>query len=370
MTKKKTVYGLLFLTLPTLVVVAAVLALMNWRIPTHVQIELTVDRVVFTLGGTGAASTPILKSVRFQSITVEKFARIELEPEKLDVADPSEYILADNRYLAWKSLTITPPVVITAKDETLQPAVTLESARDTAGSLDKVWAMPGAVVTLEVRGSRTEDLTVKLDQEESSIGLSFSGPFQLITDYCRISGISKLPYSADSLTYRAELPNRNSRVKITGQPGSLILILKILPEKVIDLFYKDGIPVTALDFTHLDETGKVSTTLVKDKAGEIIYPDYLKVEKVFFKAPDYISLDQLDKFQIEEIALDTEHKGIKLRLNGITGRLRTGSREFPKDQRLTLFDTFWQDSRLVILFSIIVWVLPTTVGGYRLYKEI
>ncbi len=136
MTKKQWAYALLLLTLPTLVVVVAMFVLMNWRLPTRIRAELTADRAVFTLGGTD--STPILNSVGFQSITIEKFAGIEFRPEKLAVADPTQYIHTASAYpeSAWTSVTVTAPVGITGEDDTLQPAVTLESARtglNTAG---------------------------------------------------------------------------------------------------------------------------------------------------------------------------------------------------------------------------------------------
>ncbi|NIR47461.1 hypothetical protein GWO43_03175 [candidate division KSB1 bacterium] len=373
MTKERTkpVRALLLLALPTVVVAAVVLILMNWHILTKVQVDLTVDRTVFTKGGSN--SMPILKSVSFRSLTIEKFASIEFSPEKLEAADPAQYILIEDRYpeSAWKSLTLASPVVITGEDETLQPSVTLESARpdlNVAGKLDGVWARPGSEITLEVTDSQTNVLTIKVDRQASSAALSFHQPFQLITSYIRIGGITSMPFAADLLTYKARLPNHSRDVEIKSQPHSLAFILTLSPEKTTDLFYKGGIPVTSLDFIRQDETGNPVTALVK--GGEIAYPDYPKIETVAFQAPDFIGLDQLEKFRIEEIALNREPKGIRLRLNGTAGHIRTGSRAFPKDHRLTLFDRLWQNPQLMILFSIVVWVFLTTVGAYRLYKEV
>jgi hypothetical protein len=162
--QRKTLYSLLFLVLPTLVAVVVALVLINWRIPTPLEVDLTVDRVVFTVGGTDL--TPILNSVSVQSITAEKFAYVRFSPEKLEVADPAQYIDTEDRYpeSGWVSLAVTPPVVITGEDEVLQPAVTLDSAitgANTTGSLGQVLVRPGAEVTLEVRGAQTVDLTSK-----------------------------------------------------------------------------------------------------------------------------------------------------------------------------------------------------------------
>jgi hypothetical protein len=353
------------------VVIVVVLVLMNWRIPTRVQVELTADRAVLTVGG--ADATPVLNAVAFQSLTVEKFARIVFRPMTFEVADPAQYIPAEDRYpeSAWTALTVAPPVEITGEDDTLQPAFTFEGANvgaQASGRLDRVWARPGAEVTAELRGTQRAELTIKIDRQESFAALSFREPFQLMTTYGRVSGISGLPYRANSLTYRAQLPTHSPVIDITGRPQMLVLILTMADHKALDLFSTGGIAVTDLDFTRQNPIGEPETALVKD--GEITYPDYPDVKKVSFKPPDFLSLARLQKFRIEEIALDPEQQGMRLRLQGIARHVKTGPQAFPKDHRLTRFDTLWQNPRLMVLFGIVVWVFPTTVGGYRLYKEL
>ena len=363
--------SLALLMLPTLAVVAAVLLLMNWRVPTLVQLDIIANRVVFTVDGTD--STPILNSVHFQSITFEKFSRITFSPERLEVADPAQYKPMEDRYpdSAWRLLSITAPVEITPEDETLQPAVTLESARpgeNTAVALDHLWARPGADVTLEVKGTKTVAVTVKVDGQESSAALSLREPFHLMTHYGRISGITNLFYKSDSLTYRAQLPDQDRFVKIIGRPGSLVVSLTIGPEETTEPFAKGPIPIKAFDLTRQSLKGDRETTLLKE--GGILYPEYPKIERVSFKSTDLIGLDRLEKFRIEEIGLDAEQKGIRLRLKGIAGYVKTGSRDFSEDHRLTRFETIRQNPRLMVLFGIIGWVFPTTLGARRLYKEL
>ncbi len=337
--------------------------------------NLTVNRGVFTLGGT--ESIPILNSVSFQSVTVEKFDSIKFIPTKLEVADPKQYTSGDGKTgdqypeSAWKSLAVVKPLIITGEDERFQPAATFEgiiSGLNTAGILDKIWARPGSEITLELSSTKKIVVAVKVDLQRSSGILVIHGPFHLITDYGRFSGITELPYGTDSLTFRGRLPEHSPSIEITGQKDSLLFILTISPEETIDLFFEGGIPIEALGFIRQsEETGKVVTALVN--SGEIMYPDYPHIEKVLFKTPDFVGMERLDKFSIEKITIDREKRGFQFLLNGIVGHIRTGSPEFPKDHRLTLFDTLWQNPRLMILFSIIVWVFPTTVGAYRLYKE-
>ena len=126
--------------------------------------------------------------------------------------------------------------------------------------------------------------------------------------------------------------------------------------------------MTSLYFTSQDRTGNRITSLVAE--GEISYPDGPQNERVSFRPPDFIGLDRLEKFNIETIELDSKHQGIRLRLHGIAGHVKTGSREFPRDLRLTRLDTLQQNPRLILFFSILVWVVPTAVGGYKKYREL
>jgi hypothetical protein len=369
--KQKPVVALLYLAMPTAVVVMAVLVLMTWRVPTRVQVDLTVNRAVFMLDGTD--STPILDSVSFQSMTVERFARLVFSPEKLEVADPAQYKPMEDGYQqsAWKSLRVTRPIAITGEDEALQPAVTVEGAKPGpkgVGTLDRIWARPGAEVTVEVRDAKARTLIIKVDRQQSFATLSLQEPFQLLTEYSQLDGVTRSPYRADSLTYKAQLPDHSRIIEIISQPRAFVLIVVIAPEETSRLFFQGGIPVTALDFTSQNSRGDRETTLVKD--GEITYPDYPKMAKVSFKASELVGLDRLQKFHITEVALDPAHQGIRLRLSGIAAHFRSGSQTFFKDHRLTRFDILWENPRLMVLFSIALWVFPTTMGGYRLYKEI
>lgn len=367
---KKPLYALLWLAMPTVITILVVLIIMNWRLSTRINIDISVERVVFTIGS--RELTTILNSVGFRSLTIEKFNRVMLSPETFAVADPAKYSLDEDRYAqsAWNSLSIVSPLVIIGDDNNLAPSITLENLEagsKNTGILDRVRAHPGADVTLELSGARATVLTLKVESQNSSAVLSIQEPFHLLTAYSRIRGISDSPFQADLLTYRIQLQKHNTEIEIEGQPGALVLILTISPEENTDLFPKEGIPVTALNFTRQNEIGNHVTTLIKD--GEISYPDYPQLAKISFKATDFIGLDNLKKCRITAMNPSPEPKGIHLLLDGIAGHISIGSREFPHDYRLTLFDSLWQNPQLIILFSIILWIFPTTVGGYKLYKE-
>jgi hypothetical protein len=368
--KKRPIRALLLLALPTLVVVITALVFMQYRIPTLVRIGLTANRAAFSVAET--EWTPLLNAVRFESVTVQEFSSIQLNPVKLEVADPVQYIYSEGRYpeSAWQPLELSSPVVIAAGEQILQPSFTLESSLpglSGAGTLDQIWVNSGAEVNLEVSGDRGEVVVVRVVGQQSSAVLSLKESFQFMIEYCRVEGVTKTADLADSLTFRGELPTHSPAIEITGQPQSLVVVLKVSPELETNLFPSTSIPVTALDFTRQIPQGLRVTSLLKE--GEITYPDHPEIEKVVFKASDFIGLDHLDEFYVERLELDRENGGIHLNLVGVAGHLRTGSLGASIDHRLTLYDVVSHSPRMVILFSMIIWVFPTTVGAYRLYKE-
>ena len=102
----------------------------------------------------------------------------------------------------------------------------------------------------------------------------------------------------------------------------------------------------------------------------IPYLDYPGMARVSFKRPDFIVLSRFRQFRIEAIALNLASWGMRLHLRGVAGQIWTGPHAFQNDRRLTRFDTLWRNTRLMVLASVVVWVFPTTVGAYRLYKEL
>lgn len=374
MVQRKLIVRFFLLLTPTVVVAVAAIVLMAWRIPTRVELQVAVNRALFTLGGSSATS--IMHLPKFQSLTIEKFAQLRLSPEELEIADPTQFIPNDDRYpeFSWKSLAFIPPIVITGLNQRLQPSVTVEFARadhKAGGTLDRLWGNPGAEVTITVRDKRTAYLGVQMSAQQSSMNLLLHEPFQMIVEFGSISGIKGPQEQLDSRTFRVRLPDHIPEITIRGQPDALLLMTTMSLTKAVNIAPKGGIPISAIDFTRQgfkDSKGKRETTMVED--GVITYPDYPDIERIPVKASDFIALDGLKKFRIQQIVLDPESEGLKLRLGGIATHIATASPEFKNDYRLTRFDQLWKNKRLVILFGIVVWVFPTTVAAMRLYKDL
>ena len=169
------------------------------------------------------------------------------------------------------------------------------------------------------------------------------------------------------MTYRAKLRPESRFVEITGQPSAFVVSLTFPSKGGMDVYPK-GIPVTVVSFTRQGPRGSPETALTGP--GEISYPDYSAIPKLALRGSDFVAIRGLSGFRIDEMENASNANGLRLRLSGVARELTSGSPDFPTDRRLTWFDTLWQSSRLLALFAIGVWVLSTTIGGYRLSLDI
>ena len=370
--RRKVVLG--WLALPTIVVAVVTLVFMWWRVPTHIRLDLTVDRVEFTVGQRGPSFIQILKAIPFQSLTFERFASVALEPKSVAIADPTQYDLEQGRFKesAWKSFTMNDTTVrFTSRDQARLPSLTLERATPGppgVGTLDTVRVNPGTTVSLELTGSQNRAMTMRVEGKETRAVASLHGPVLLTADHAIPQGLGTVPFgNSDSLTYRLLLRQDSPTVIIDGQPGVLILNVKPTSPASASLLPDEPLPISSVSFLRQGERGDRVSTVIGN--GEISYPDVEEVPKHNFSAPDVVGLDRLDRFSIITMVFDPERAGIRLHLDGKAGHVVTKHGDFPTDHRLTRFQEFRHNQTLTALFIVVTWALATTFGAYRFYKE-
>lgn len=362
---KKGNYTVILLSFPSVIVAIVVVILMYWYLATEISIDLIVNRVVFTVGGSGLVQ--LINPVTVDSVTIDHFDHIELRPVKLEVADPVQYQYQEDRYpnSAWTPISVKDHmVIITGMSQMTQYAATIEGIQP--GKLDRIWIEPGSKVTLHLRGKGLTNLTMAIEEQKSSVILRPPEPFHIITDYCHLAGIRQLPYQADSLTWRGWLLENDPYIEVTSQntPPSLFLNLTISSEQQAkQLSFKNKVPVTAVNFSKQDSMGDRKSSLMKPAT--VVYPGYPTIDKKNIKGIDFLVIEELQDFSIEKISLDSENNGIRLQLTGKAGFARAGS----TDLRLTCFEALWYNWKLTILFGIIVWVFPTSAGFYKFFVD-
>ena len=357
------VFGLLIL--PSAVIAVVTLGLMNWRMPTRVQIDLVVDRVAFSIAG--SQPVPILdNAVGFQSLSIESFDSITFKPATLQIADssPAEGGGAD---IPRNATAADEVVVLRGRKEDL-PIVTIMSddgAAGSAGRLEAISVDPGTQVILETIGGA--GLTIRLDGHSLALAVLPLGVFRLNAARTIQEGKLAKAKQHNLIALRAELAPDSPLIELRSLPQSLVLTLTPVKNMTIELLSKSGAPIRDIELTRQNQSGGREPSLVA--AGEIRYPDFPAKEKVVIDPHDSFGLDQLNHFFITQLSLDPGGKQIRLRLAGVAGHIQTLAGAAREDRRLTRFDSLWYGSKPTVLFSILVWVFSVTLGAYKLYKE-
>ena len=365
---------LFLLLLPTVICLGIGILLMNWRIPTHIRLSCTVDRVTFTVdspdqsgGNETVTGSYILDSMSITSITIQRFSNLIFYPDHLQVADATQYDAFQGGYpaSAWRILNFTPPLEMKGYDEVLQPAVTIEAASpdgNGVGTLERVFARSGSEITVE---AQTRDVRIRIYGQQPSAILAPHRLFQLIADQVQVLNVLQAPFDSPSLTYKASLPDRNPHIEIAGHPGSLALFLTTAAASTSDPF-SSKIPVSTIDFTHQAVDGNRVTSLVDN--GAMTYPDYPGIGEIPIRKGDFIGLDRLQRFQIEEMTLIPD-KGIELQLNGIAEEIRLGSADFHRDRRLSRFDALWQMLPFQVI-GLLAWFFSTALMVSKFFSRL
>jgi hypothetical protein len=371
----KRVSPIWLISAPAVLAAVVAIGLMLWSIPARVQVELTTERVEFVIGEAAQGKTT-LEGFDMQSVSIEKFDALSFEPDRVEVADPSQYQVETDDFpsSAWKPLNVdgskVTKVTLGAKDQTRHPRVTVEGL-NAAGSetihLDPMAVVPGTRITLEtreVRGKR-EGFTIQITGQ-AMVSLSIDKPFKLIADHAELRDIA-LPFrQQDEFTYRVTLPNQASWIEVIALPGGPILSPTFTSGQSPTSFYSRT-PVVAMDFTKQDPSGERVSALVGQ--GTIGFPDYPHLGSVPLNEGEAIGLERLDKFMIQRVTLQPGGGGMNVVGHGLVKQIRTRRGDIPIQHSLTALDALWHNSRLAVFVTIIATVFTTSLGAYRFWKE-
>lgn len=355
---------------PTIVVGILALLLMNWRSPSRVQVQVLTNRFSFKVAGT--EPTQVLDSVQLRSITIDSYSSLELNPDQAESANPADFS-NDGKISesSWKRLRVTPPMIFKAREASLEPSITMESAETGShplGMLDRLWARPGTQVTLDSSNPSPLQVSVRFSGQPTLGILSPEGAFRLFCNYAQVFGANFPQPPADSQAFRFHLASSSPQVQVRGAPDSLGLFLALENRNSSAIFSTEGFPVAAIDFTRQNSQGNVESSIIG--AGELTYLDDPKADDIRLNPSDVVTLGDMSQFRIQSIAMDPTAHSLHVTASGIARIVRSGSIGFVHDRRLTYFDRLRHNPVWLLLFSIAGWAFPTTVAGYKLFKEL
>jgi len=359
---------------PPVLAGAITVGLMLWPLSARVQVELTTERVEFTIGEMPLGKTTV-GGFDVQSIAIEKFSALALEPDRLEVADPSQYQVERDEFSpsAWKPLNVNGSrVTWDAKDQIWHPRVAVEGLNGSGQAgihLDSMGVTQGARVMLEaqeIHGGKNDRFTLQVTGQET-VTLSIHKPFKLVADQTEMRELA-LPFrQQDELTYRVALPEQASMIAITALQNGPILSLTVASGQSAASLFNDT-PVVSMDFTKQDSSGGRVSALIGE--GTISYPDYPHLGSVPLKEGEAIGLERLDKFTIERVALQPKGRGLKVVGYGLVKQVRSKRGNLPIEHHLTVFNAVWHTARPAVLVTILAAILTTSLGAYRIWKRL
>lgn len=369
------------LILPTVVAMVVTMGLMQLPLSTTIKLDVTTERVEFVVGTIPNVLQPIMDVGHVRSISIEKFAALSFAAASIQVADPTKYDLVKAAIpeFAWIPLTPSEPnITFVGGDTRLHPRITIDplSEGGQVGELELATdAVTGTTVILEARGRPTTQghsgksyhgLTI-IGTEQGHTTLVIRTPFLLTADHMPITSVATgLAQEQQEVTYRIHLRPSKPWIKFDGRADGLILSLTFTPDQPT-LIAPKGIPVEALEFTSLDQYGDRVSALTGD--GTITFPDYVHLGRIKLAKGQAIGVTGLSGFLIKELTLNPTQGGLRLVGEGMAKEVLTKTGQMLIPHRLTAFDAIRYNPTLAAMLSIVLWVFPTTVGAYRLWKE-
>jgi len=372
--KKHRSRTLLWLALPTLILLPLVLLSTFWTVPTHVQLEVATTRLAVTLGGQERREI-FSRSVPFSSLVIESCKIVAFAAEKLEVADPQQLVAGTKAEeaphfptTAWQEIKPTDPVRLSCSDPAAKVTLnSLDPASPRLGSFDRIYFEPGSQVVLEAFSGREPAVSAEIATPQD-LHLALGSELELVADLVKPDGI-QVPFAGDLLTYRAWLPEARRMVEVTSGQHGLVLIVTPPRGQVAELFAEPlDLPLSSVEMLEEDLDGRLITPL-RDEA-TLRYPDYPAVPAVTLKKEDAVGLGGLSDARLRSLRFDAEKGALRATFDGTARRATTLAGAIATDRRLTLYHTFRYNWRWALLAVAATWLVSTSWAAFEAWKKL
>lgn len=369
----------LWLFLPTLIAVLLAGLAMAVRRPTTVMLDLQVDHFGFVVAKQ-ERDVLLLDETPFSALDIHLLQDASLRRGDLLRLPPGAFDCAALPRQATDKF-LPDPLELQASDRVASALLVEVQAGAPSATLSGVYVAGGTRVDLGAPPATAANappvkagavavkqggLRVGIVGRESRVLALLPGPFRL-DGYALMSGEAGGVAQPGQFSLCGR-PAATAELEARGGSGQALHLDLSLPAGDSSLaLVPAGVRVAELDFTRLDAEGRRLSTLVG--AGRITYPDDLAQKEMAVEAKDYVRIAGMQDFRIKTLEWRPEHGELRLRAQGQAGELRVGPEGAGRDARLTWFASLSGSPALVALFGILVWVFPTTVAGWKLWKE-
>ena len=330
-------------TLAGVVLAVLLMASSFWRIDAHLAIQVHTGRIEFA-ANPGLDQKRLTDSLFFTKLSLQHVGQLSFSPEELFVANPDELDWETDTYppKAWLALPSNGRTwQFQASQSGISPMVTLESIEQkesSVGKLDAIILSQPATVTLEMANDRAITLAIRTEQSPQRVVLSGLEKVALVEEGLKLEQATHLSFSQDQeLTYQALFENTSGTITVNGKDTTFIAVINPDQSRENMLFSKTVLPLESVDVSWQDpQTG--ARTIHKKFQGTVRYPNLPDLPKVSFQAPMFLTIEDLNRFEITGIRFDPDNQTFVVDMQGTAGYVKTGTRNNPRDLRPTMFD--------------------------------
>lgn len=350
--KRRSALVLVFLVLPSIVAVAGALVLMNWRVPTQIELDMRVDRVSFTLAGTERVAV-FERAISFDALSLEQLAHVTLSAARLTPLDPPGPARTN------VALTLE-----AAPQDRMALDFEGHGAQAGIGRMAALAADPGTQAVLEVRQGATPALILRLDGAAMETSVLPVGALDITVSNAAVVSPADLP-QVPRWRARVELAEAEPIVSARATASAFTAI--VTPARATQVLPGGGAGVSEIELLKQTANGGYASALVAPAT--LSYPGY-DIQDVQLEAGSLLSIEGLHEAALAPIAVQPGQAYLAISLRATVDEIqsRVGGGQL-RDHRLSLFDKLWHGSRTALLFTILVWVTTVTIGAYRLVKE-
>jgi hypothetical protein len=354
-----------YILLPSVLVASAAFVLANWRVPTRVLLDITVDRVSFTLAGDEAIDIPE-QALGFRSLAIENFDRALLTPSGLAIRVPSGG--GEARYQPVTTALSRPVEIVLTAAPDAQPVLRIDSvapASSSAPRLESISAKPGAKLTVETTAGESPGFTLRVDGQALGTNVLSSEALLVSVDNVTITGMSAPVPDAHPIALRLRLADDNPYLHIEGARRFFVVSATVNESALLLLVTRARI--AAIELLKQTANGSITSSLVA--GGTLSYPGRPVSAAMKVEAGDLIGLHDLKQASITSLRLRPDKAALDLRLEGVVGHADRASGGAKQDLTSTAFDALWYGFPWVVLTVVLLWAVLICVGMFKFFRH-
>ncbi|WNM60689.1 toll/interleukin-1 receptor domain-containing protein [Candidatus Nitrospira neomarina] len=308
-------------------------------ISVHVETTRMELSVVSTFG-----DKRLTDDLTFETLTVENIGKLAISPDRLLVADPADYDMESDSYppKAWFDIPVNGRTVQfgvgssgMASEIAIEPTDHQEAV---AGQLDGIVLTDETFVTMQVSNNNAVTLAFRKKEGPQRVVVSRIHAVQFIQIGLQAPPELSIPFPQDQeLTYHIIFEEKPGTMELFGQDEALVLVMKEMDLTGKKPISSSVLPIQSIDFSWQDP-GTGERKPPEGFSGTVNYLDPQSMPSVTIGTNAFLTLDDLDHFEITSISIDPFSHKLVVDLKGKAGYVKTGTAGNPQDLRPTLFD--------------------------------